>query len=172
MTISQAFFDYQRHVPAGPGFHVCSPGLLSLRTTLTRRWGMTTLGCYGVRPIRLGVLPSTHSYGAADDVSYRDLGRDRMLSEVLPYLIGWSSEWGLQAIHDYVGCRIWRSDRTSDVGDACTEWWRAQKPSAGNGMGQTWATYLHLEVFPTMWADSRSEADRLPPAEQPATAEM
>lgn len=161
MTIAESFFDYQHYRPAGGRFDRCSPGLTLLRETLSLRWSMTNLGCYGVRPIRLGTLPSTHSYGAALDISYRDLGRARMLEEVLPYLIGWSQEWGIQAIHDYIGSRIWRAGRTADLDDACTLWWRAQKP-AHNGMGEAWATYLHIEVHPAMWADASSESERLP----------
>lgn len=160
MTIAEQFFDYQHHVPAGR-FDRCSPALGELRETLAERWSFSSLGCFGVRPIRLGELPSTHSYGAAIDLSYRQLGRVRMLAEVVPYLIAWSDEWGIQAVHDYVGCRIWRAGRTRVVAEACDRWWKAQRPSPGTGMGQAWADWLHIEIHPSRWDDARSESERL-----------
>lgn len=160
MTIARAFFDYQREVPTGR-FQSCAPGLVSLHRALSERFDMNSLGCFGVRPIRLGEFPSTHSYGAAIDLSYRAAGRSAALEQIVPYLIGWSAEWGIQAVHDYVGSRIWRAARTPDVSEACDRWWRAQRPDSA-GMGQPWADYFHIEIHPTRWADNRTEFQRLP----------
>lgn len=128
---------------------------------MDERYRMVSLGCFGVRPIRLGELPSTHSYGAAIDLSYRNVGRQVALEQIVPYLIGWSAEWGIQAVHDYVGCRIWRAARTANVNEACDRWWKAQRPDSA-GMGQAWADYFHVEVDPVRWSDERTEAERIP----------
>lgn len=158
MTIATRFHDYQHgEQPLLPAS--CSPALVQLRHALASRWSMNSLGCFGVRDIRLGDVPSTHSYGAAVDLSYRLVGRSVALNEILPYLVAWSAEWGIQAIHDYVGSRIWRAGRTATANDACSTWWRAQRPG-GNGMGQAWADYFHVEVHPDRWHDDRTESER------------
>lgn len=79
--------------------------------------------------------------------------------QLIGYLVGWSAEWGISAIHDYVGQRIWRAGRTPDVTEACSGWWRAQKPDA-SGMGQAWAKWVHVEVSERAWGDVRPERDR------------
>jgi len=161
VTIARTFHDYQHGAQPADLPANCSPGLVRLRETMKRRWLCVSLGCYGVRPIRLGEVPSTHSYGAADDISYREIGRQVAVDEIIPYLIGWSDEWGIQAIHDYIGCRIWRAARTPLESEACDRWWRAQKPNRGNGMGQSWASYFHVEIHPDRWHDDRPESERI-----------
>jgi hypothetical protein len=116
------------------------------------------LGCFGPRAIRGGELPSTHSYGAAVDVNYGDAHAPEHV-QLCGYLVAWSEEWGIQAIHDYVECRIWRAGRTTNPAEACSKWWRAQRPDS-NGMGSEWAHWLHVEVRPDRWADYRTEAQR------------
>jgi hypothetical protein len=84
-----------------------------------------------------------------------------MLDEVLPRLLNDSLELGIQAIHDYVGCRIWRppglSGRPSQISPECG--WRDQTP--GSQMGQSWALWLHIECIDTRWADTRSVPEML-----------
>lgn len=140
-------------------YRVCSPALVSLRNEVREKYGLVSLGCHGVRPVRGGTAPSVHSWGAAIDLSYRGLGRAGIVGDVLPWLVGWSGEWGIQAIHDYVGSRIWHAGRTATTDDACDRWWRAQRRDA-SGMGQSWGDWLHVEVHPNGWGDGRSAAER------------
>lgn len=158
MTIATDFHDYQRNVPiAKLGGH-CSPALLELLVAMKRRWPVESLGCYGSRAIRGGTLPSTHAYGAALDIDFGNASADTR-GHMVAYLVAWSEEWGIQAVHDYLGSRIWRAGRTPKLSDACSAWWRAQKPDS-NGMGSTWAHWFHVEVRPDRWWDGRWEPDR------------
>jgi len=137
----------------------CSPALHQLRRHLAEVHRMYFLGCAVGRPIRGGSLPSAHSWGAALDMGYAGTQREQVARELVVELVAYSSEWGLQAIHDYVGSRIWRAGRTPDESEACTKWWKAQKPD-GNGMGSPGSRWLHLEVTPEGWNDSRSARQR------------
>src|SRR6185295_4962791 len=110
MTINTVFVDWQAHRPApDPAFSHCSPNLVSLYAYMQARWGVTDLGCYGVRPIRAGTEMSSHGFGAARDIRYGPAASDRAtaLNEIMPFLIDNSYELNVQAIHDYLGCRIW-----------------------------------------------------------------
>lgn len=140
-------------------FTRCSPNLDALRDTMRRRWQMKSLGCYGPRPIAGTSVPSNHSYGAAIDMGYEPEQRRQVETDVLAYLIAWSDEWHLGAIHDYRASRIWRAGRTRNESDACSLWWRAQKRAA-SGMGQSWANWLHLETTLDGWDDDRLEGER------------
>jgi hypothetical protein len=64
----------------------------------------------------------------------------------------------LQAIHDYAGGRIWRSNR----GDGQGAYWKPQPPSS-SGMGQPWAQWIHLEVHQDGWGDDRPIETRIDP---------
>jgi len=136
----------------------CSPLLVTLGKYLRDRWGGQDLGCYVPRPVVGGSKPSDHASGAAHDWRYQDpgMGRSRMLNEAMPWLINNSLELGIQAVHDYVGCRIWRppaqSGRPAQVSPDCG--WRQQTP--GSQMGQPWALWLHLAVLDTRWSDTRT----------------
>lgn len=146
MTIATDYTNWQVHLPApDTRYNRCSPNLLALADELGKRWGMTDLGCYGWRPIRAGTAPSSHGFGAAIDRRYDLAGRARALSEILPYLIDNSDELHISAIHDYLGCRIWHADRQA---------WKAQKPNPFNGMGQSWASYFHIETSLAGWGDA------------------
>lgn len=160
MTINTYFFDYQRDGEnLDPTvFGRCSPALVALRNDLEVRWLTTNLGCYGPRPIRGATAPSTHSWGAAIDLGLA-LSPPQAREEICAYLVAWSAEWGVQAVHDYLGCRIWRAGRTPNAADACTLWWRAQRRST-NGMGQPWANWLHIEVLADRWSNGQSAQQR------------
>jgi hypothetical protein len=77
-------------------------------------------------------------------------------NDVLPWLIAHSAELNVQAIHDYAGGRIWRSDRADGLG----AYWKPQ-PSDAGGMGQPWAQWIHLEVHADGWADTRPIESRV-----------
>lgn len=140
----------------------CSPNLLVTLAEIQRRWPWTTnLGCFGARPIRGSeTIPSSHSYGAAIDVGYPADFDDTVARELAPWIVARSDELHIDALHDYRRCRIWRAGRTNDVGDACTGWWKAQRPSPVTGMGQAWANHLHLEVTRAGWDDGVPAAER------------
>lgn len=158
MTINHTFTDW-RPVPLGEPFNRDSPALQQLLLATGRRYGCRSLGCYHQRPVRGSSAPSVHSWGAAIDIGYRG-SRDANVREMLcGYLVGNSAEWGVSAVHDYVGQRIWRAGRTNDASEACSGWWRAQRRDS-HGMGQTWAKWLHVEVTRSGWMDPRSESDR------------
>ena len=71
----------------GAPYSSCSPNLRQILAYCRERWGLTDLGCYGVRPIRGGTRWSAHSFGAAQDMSYRNgPSRQVILEEVIPFL--------------------------------------------------------------------------------------
>lgn len=169
MTVIDKFFNWQSSGLDfdAPLYERCAPGLDVIEDYVLTTWGGANLGCHGDRAIVGGQSPSSHAYGAAWDWRYaapsagaagRWPGRDLVLVEVLPFLIGHSAELGLQAIHDYLGCRIWRppghSGRPAD-GDG----WKAQQPASQ--MGQSWAVWLHLELHPDAWNDTRPIPERI-----------
>lgn len=168
MTVQTEFWDWGRN-PLTPDPQRCAPLAQTWTDYLLERWGGQNLGCYAPRPVIGGSTPSDHASGAATDWRYEDpgIGRDAMLAEVMPWLIGNSRELGLQAIHDYVGCRIWRppgtSGRPTSPSPECG--WRAQTP--GSQMGQPWAQWLHLACLNTRWADTRTVDDMLPTTPTP-----
>lgn len=162
MSINTQFHNWQQHLPPDdPRFNRCSPNLSLLGTYLGKRFGMTDLGCYGERDVRGGELPSSHSHGAAIDRRYGDGKRVLALTQIIPFLINWSKELHVQAIHDYFGCRIWRAGRTPNTSDAHSDWWRPQTPNPATGMGQAWALYLHIETDLNGWSDRSAIAVRL-----------
>jgi len=157
VTVQTQFHDWGSN-PMQPDPRSCSPLNTTYTSYLLGRWGGQNLGCYASRPVVGGTTLSTHASGAANDWRYENpgIGRTRMLNEVMPWLLNNSREIGLQAVHDYVGCRIWRppgtSGRPSTPSPECG--WRQQNP--GSQMGQSWALWLHLEVLNTRWSDTRT----------------
>jgi hypothetical protein len=157
MTVNQNYYDWQHHLPApDPLYAKCSPNIVIVTAYMSKRWSMTSIGCYGWRPIRGGTLPSSHGFGAAQDHSYATVGRVVAVQEILPWLIDNSKELGISAIHDYFGCRIWHAGRG----------WKDQTPASqggSQGMGTTWATYFHLETTPDQWHNGNPLEDRFGP---------
>jgi hypothetical protein len=148
-----------------PPYEACSPNLTQLLTYLVTRWGGYTLGCHHDRTIRDGTSISAHAYGAALDWRYtpvgegqKDINRAMIVQVILPWLIDHSAELHLDAIHDYYGSRIWRAGRTPNIGDAHSLWW---KPNDGSGMGDEWATYLHLETHRQGFTDDSPISGRV-----------
>jgi len=153
MTIMTKFFNWQQSRPGAP-YTKASPNLLSLRKYLTERYGGQNLGIYGNRNITGGKSPSSHAFGAAMDWRYQNPGPGRQVltGEILPFLINHSAELGVQAIHDYFGCQVWRAGRG---------WLAQRKGSHGGSMGASWALWIHIEVHPEHWADARPVAEKL-----------
>lgn len=179
MTINTQFFtNWQDGRQPSEKYRKTSPNLMALRDHLTKRWGGQYLGGYGTRPVRGGAAWSTHAFGAAIDwrwcVSGENVAQQRaeLDREVIPFLINNSLELGIQAVHDYYGSpagvgRVWRSVRLHEPSG-----WKAQK-SSSTGMGQTWAQWLHIEVYEGAWGnpdpvENRFSAPAPAPVPQPA----
>ncbi len=167
MTVT--FFDWQRATfpPGVAPYNTLSPNLIAVRHELETRHGGTRLGGYSVRPVRNGTDPSSHGFGAA--INHRIEPRERLLQAV-DWLIANHVRLGIQAIHDYVGCRIWHANRYP--GKPMEAWWRPQRPNPANGMGQSWATYLHIETDRLNWSNNvpvhlRDLVNPLPPPVEP-----
>jgi hypothetical protein len=157
----QAHFDDWQTEPPPAAHSASSPNLLLVLGELQRRWPFFfNLGCYGVRPVRGGTVPSSHCYGAAIDCGYTTDDDPLIASLVAPWLVARSGELHVDAIHDYRRSRIWRAERTPDAGEACTTWWKAQRPDTSTGMGQSWANHLHLECTVLGWADEAPVSGR------------
>jgi Putative peptidoglycan binding domain len=152
VTVATEYYNWQVHKPApDPRYNHCSPNLVAIYDEMGKRWGCTSLGCYGWRPIRGGTEPSSHGFGAAYDIRYFEAGRAVAISEIIPWLIENSAELHISAIHDYFGCRIWHADRQE---------WRAQTPNTTTGMGQKWAVYFHIETNLSGWDDNTPVPNR------------
>lgn len=168
MTVSREFYDWARSgIPTGEApYNKCAPALTAINKYLIDRYGGQSLGCYNVRPIKGTQVPSTHSWGAARDWRYADPGPGRLIAEtqIIPFLIEYSAELGVQAIHDYVKSRIWRASWVTNKADG----WRDVTPNPSKGMGASWATYIHIEVNKRMWADGRSVEEKLGKAPAPS----
>ena len=159
MTVAKDFYNWQTSGlnPKKAPWNTCSPALVSLEAYLQEKWGGKNVGCHNDRDIRDGGAISSHAYGAALDWRYENpgIGRKKMLDEVIPFLIENSAELGVQAIHDYVGCRIWRCNRADDANGG----WKEQ-PRVGQ-MGQSWALWIHIEVNRKAWKDGRSVDEKI-----------
>lgn len=165
MTVQAEFYNWQQN-PAGyaPGRNPVRPNSSTqLADYLQRRWGGQWLGGYGERSVRGGSSLSTHAFDAAFDWRYENPGPGLYVAdtEIIPLLIGMSAELGIQAIHHYRRCTIWRPPGTSGR-PADSDGWKLQKP-ASSGMGQAWALWLHIEFLPAALTDGRSVEERLDP---------
>lgn len=168
MTVATQTRNWQKQpvgVPGPPAGPPAAPSLFPLRDHLMERWGGQCLSVPDMwhdRPIVGGSAPSSHR-GAAFDWRYMapdgsigpGPGRDVLLREVLPFLLGNSSELNVQQVHDYVGCAIWKAERNSDANGG----WKTQK--RGSQMGQPWAGWIHIEAGEWGWDDGRPVAVKL-----------
>lgn len=138
-----AFHNYQRNPIDNKR---PSPALLELAEYAAMRWGCTNSGIYGKRTVRGGEALSTHWSGAALDLNYSIPGRDVAVNDMLPLFTNFTEKTGIQAVHDYVGGRIWRIGRDPR--------WRPQLASTSTGMGQSWARWFHIEIHPSFFDDA------------------
>lgn len=165
MINTTTFTNWSAMTPGAP-FNRSSPNLIALQEYLLKRWGGMGLGIYGVRGTRDNPGQwSVHAFGAALDFRYQSPGPGRavLLDDIIPFLIENSAELGVQAVHDYAGGRIWRSNR----GDGKGAYWKDQ-PRSSTGMGQTWALWIHIEVHQAAWGDGRPVEQRLQGVTVPA----
>jgi hypothetical protein len=157
MTVNTTdFHSWQKASDAEKAkFNTSSPNLCLLRDYLLNRWGGASLGIYEDRPIRgvMSTVPSSHAFGAALD--YRYDNREEA-EGIIRWLISNSKELGVQAIHDYYGCAIWRSTNSEpDKGG-----WESAEKSQNTGMGQPWAQWLHIETTKTDWGNNTPIEER------------
>ena len=148
MSVKQSMYNW--HSPKASDYvkyRTESPNLLVLRDWLVKRYQGSSLGILNKRPVRGGTAPSTHTFGAALDWRYPTRVSAKL---VMRFLVAFSEELGVQAIHDYVGNTIWHAGRG----------WKKQEVDS-EGMGQPWATWLHIEVAPSMWKDKRSISEKV-----------
>lgn len=163
MTVQTQFYNWQENY-AGfpPGRNSVKPNSSTqLADYLQRRWGGMWLGGYGERSIRGGSSRSTHAYDAAFDWRYENPGPGLYVadSEIIPMLIGFSAELGVQAIHHYRRSIIWRPPGTSGRPEN-SDGWKLQSAST-SGMGQAWALWLHIEFSPEAMSDTRTVEAKL-----------
>ena len=123
----------------------CSPNLLQLRAWAESEWKMQHLGCANRRPIRGGTAWSSHAYGAAVDLGYRNGPSRNTVELIMAFLIFNQQALGVQAVHDYQLQRYWRAGDTG---------WRLRSPGAKND-------HIHVEVHPGAWDWSTTIPDRL-----------
>jgi hypothetical protein len=145
------FESWQTGRQPGAPFTKCSPNLQLIMEYVNERWGLTNLGCYGKRPIRGGTTWSSHAFGAAQDMSYRDgPDRDVIVNEVIPFLVDNAAALGVQRVHDYIAKRYWQ------VGKG----WIGRPPGFVND-------HLHVEVNSETWHWDTPIKERLKNAPKP-----
>lgn len=162
MTVT--FYDWQGGLQPGSPYDRLSPNLALVRTDLGKRFGGYSLGGYGVRTVRGGTAWSSHAFGAAFDWRLDDAAAR---GHAITWLVDNYVALGVQAVHDYVGCRIWRAGRYP--GQPTSTWWRPQQPSTTTGMGQAWAAWLHVETDRGNWGNAVPVDQRLDQAAAPTT---
>jgi peptidoglycan hydrolase-like protein with peptidoglycan-binding domain len=142
MTEATKFFSWQKAGEPTPQYSTASPNLKQLAKYIGQRWKLKNLGIYNRRPIRGGTSWSSHAFGAALDAGFTN--RTVLDAEILPFLIGYSEELGIQRIHDYQNKRYWEAGKG----------WVKRSP----GDGDAW---IHVETHPTAWGNDTPIADRL-----------
>jgi hypothetical protein len=152
------FESWQSGRQPGAPFTTCSPNLKLILDYCNERWGLTNLGCYYKRPIRGGTTWSSHAFGAAQDLSYRNApSRQIVTDEVIPWLVDNHEALGIQRVHDYIAKRYWQ------VGKG----WIGRPPGFVND-------HLHIEVNSETWHWDTPIEERLkgqPPAPKPEPVE-
>lgn len=157
MTINTTLFTEWRNRTQwqAPPYNAPSPNLVAILDYLTVRWGGVSLGIKTKEPVKAGARPRAHHFGAALDWRWQYhsqfpnatfISREVLETEVLPFLIEWSAELGIQAIHDRE--RIWRSKRNNGV-----HGW--QKYETG------YTGWIHTETTPQSFSDHVPVSQRL-----------
>jgi len=140
-------------------YNAFSPNLVLVRLEMRELFGATGGTGYVIRAVRAGEDPSSHGFGAAWDPGIPD---PAIRQAAIDWLLTNHVKLHIQAVHDYVGSRLWRAGRG----------WQNVTPSASKGWGQPWAKWLHIEVTRAGWGDTTPMAQRgltaLGPAPAPA----
>ncbi len=147
---------YSTHTWADPPAGALRPGARHLGEYLLRRYGGQLIGGYNPRAKRGGSTASQHRNGGTIDWRQDDDGRR---AAALAQLEAWQYEIGLQRIHDYAASRAWYCGDAAN-GQKSLGWHTA----TGAAFGETWATYLHLELTSAAALDTRTIDERIAPA--------
>src|SRR6266508_4794900 len=141
-----------------------TPGIENWKNYVLGRWpGGMDLGTWGVRNKRGSNSLSVHAVGRAWDCRYAEPGPGRATAdEAIAVALADFPVLGIQAIHDYVNCTIWRCSRGGSGPG-----WKNQTP--GNGMGDPTAKWLHWEVHPDAALHSKTVAELLTDAPHSAS---
>jgi len=142
MTVATRFKSWQKAGTPDAPYNVKSPNLVQLAAYTRRRWALVNLGIYNRRPIRNGVVWSSHAFGAAVDLGYKN--RAEMEWIILPWLIENSAELGIQRIHDYHAKRYWQAGKGM--------------VNKSPGAGQMW---IHVETYVDDWGNNTPVEQRL-----------
>lgn len=145
LVSNQSYYHWANRKDAGKApYRACAPNLRAILRYLTAHYGGTDLGCFGVRSVRGGTSPSSHSWGAAQDYQPPG-GSAQALSTIAPFLIAHSAELGINTIHDYVNQKMWKPGQgwvSANIGTPGGQW-------------------LHIETTPGAYFDGRSVDERL-----------
>ena len=128
----------------------CSPNLRAIQKYMEATWDMHSVGCYHYRKIRGGTRWSAHAFGAALDMSYREMdghtppNRETIETVVIPWLVDNADLLGIQRVHDYWARRYWQTGRG----------WINRPPGGRND-------HLHIEVSAESWRTDTPVDERL-----------
>jgi hypothetical protein len=129
-------------------FETCSASLRQLYTFMHNTFGGLTLGCHNQRTVAGSSTLSPHAYGAALDVRFPNR---QITLAVCQWLVHNSRELGINAIHDYLSQKIWKSGNPNAHPDL---WPRGNIGSVGG-------TWIHVETTLAMFDDGRSVQQKL-----------
>lgn len=138
-------FNWQEHPELNDQYNQLSPHLQAFERWTTKNYGGTVAGDYEERSITGGGPPSSHAFGAAFD--WKPTSRDEGLS-LVQKVIENPSAFGIQAVHDYEGGRIWHADRAAEGGSVEAGWKPYDFPP-----GDASDTHFHFEVDRNSWDD-------------------
>ncbi len=168
MAIATTFHSWSDHPHLeAQAKSIGSPCLKTIRDFHLARWGgisLTASSLFQLKFLSNG-KPSAHQ-GCAVDLRWANPGPGRTVleTEILPFYIHNSEELHIQAIHDYVGCRVWRANRSHDIRGG----WKTQEQGSHDGnMGNPSSQWIHLEVSKDGWGDTRSVQEMLTSALPP-----
>jgi len=134
------FYNWQQGPAPSSQYNHLSPLLAGFESWVLQNIGGSDLGGYVRRPVVGGSAWSSHAFGAAWD--WAPPSREAAL-QLVDAIIANPAAFGIQAIHDYAGSRVWRVGRG----------WQAQAPgSHGGEMGVN--THFHFEVAQSSWGNT------------------
>jgi hypothetical protein len=157
MINTTVFTDWAKMPPATmQRFNRSSPNLVAIEAFCEGRWpGTKGNGIWVYASSAVRSVCGRCIRGVRRSICRGVACHSETAVEMIDWLIEHSAELGIQAVHDYVGSRIWRSARPGGKGG-----WLKQAKDA-DGMGQSWGDWIHIEVTEDSWADSRPVAVRI-----------